>query len=111
MIGFSFFDIILCMKETTKDKILNAVFIGVALVIVVIGLAHLTPTLKRYYALKDKEASVDAEIASTRRETSDYADRTRRFNSDSEQVEAVARQNHRVYPGEVVFVFEDKDAR
>ena len=90
------------MKETTKDKILNAVFIGVALVIVVIGLAHLTPTL---------ESAVDAEIASMRRETSDYADRTRRFNSDSEQVEAVARQNHRVYPGEVVFVFEDKDAR
>ena len=99
------------MKETTKDKILNAIFIGVALVIVVIGLAHLTPTLKRYYALKDKEAQVDGEIASTRRESAEYADRTRRFNSDSEQVEAVARQNHRVYPGEVVFVFEDKISR
>jgi hypothetical protein len=30
-----------------------------------------------------------------------------RFKSSSEQVEAVARQDHRVYPGEVVYKFPE----
>ena len=40
------------------------------------------------------------EIASIR-------ERQRRFNTDREFVEMLARQNRRVYPGEIVFVFED----
>ena len=35
----------------------------------------------------------------------------KRFKTKKEQVEAVARQDHRVYPGEVVFVFPDKDKK
>ena len=109
MFFIKLFDIIRNMKESTKLKILNSIAIGVCLLIVVGGLAHLAPTLKRYYALKDKEASIDEEIARTKREITEYSDKTRRFNSNSEQVESIARQNHRIYPGEVVFVFEDKD--
>lgn len=31
----------------------------------------------------------------------------RRFNTDREFVESLARQNRRVFPGELVFVFDD----
>ena len=41
-----------------------------------------------------------AEIAAIR-------EKQRRFNTDREFVEALARQNRRVYPGELVFIFDD----
>ena len=34
-------------------------------------------------------------------------DKQNRFNTDREFVESLARQNRRVFPGELVFVFDD----
>jgi ABC-type amino acid transport substrate-binding protein len=57
------------------------------------GVAFVNAFLKQ---IEEKKA----EIAAIR-------EKQRRFNSDREFVEALARQNRRVYPGELVFIFDE----
>lgn len=99
------------MKENTKDKIYTFSTVGVILVILAVGIFNWLPVLRQYFGLKEKEMSVIAEIEDVNRENNDYSERIRRFQSQSDQVESVARQDHRVYPGEVVYVFPENDKR
>ena len=45
------------------------------------------------------------------RKTAELVEKQRRFQTDREFVESIARQNHRVYPGELVFLFPEQDRR
>lgn len=111
MFFFSLFDIILIMKENTKDKIYTFFTVFVIAIILVVGIINWWPVLKRQSSLKERKAALEAEIEEVRKENLEKSESIKRFKTKKEQVEAVARQDHRVYPGEVVFVFPDKDKK
>ena len=46
-------------------------------------------------------------IDEKRAEIAEIKTKQNRFNTDREFVETLARQNRRVFPGELVFVFDD----
>ena len=94
------------MKEETKDAIFTFATALIVLSIVVAGAIRVWPRLGWYKSLKSQIATREAEIARVERETTALEEKVRRFDTDKAFVEAVARQNRRVYPGELVFVFE-----
>ena len=57
--------------------------------------------------LAEEKARIQRRIDEKRAEIAAIKAKQRRFNTDREFVETLARQNRRVYPGELVFVFED----
>ncbi len=97
------------MKEETKDRICTLFTLAVIALIVAGGIAKTYPRYGQYRALKRQIAECEAKIAQTEKETNQLNENVRRFGTDREFVESVARQNRRVYPGELVFVFEDGD--
>jgi cell division protein FtsB len=48
-----------------------------------------------------------AQIEAKQRQIAKLSENQRRFRSDPDFVESIARQNRRVFPGELVFIFED----
>ena len=77
-------------------------------VIFVGGLLLVWPNYQRGRALRAQNAELAAQIDRKRLEISDLIENQKRFKTDSDFLEQIARQNHRVYPGELVFIFEDK---
>jgi len=77
------------------------------LLIVGIGSTMAYPSFKRGQALKRQEADLQRRIDRKKQEIAVLQDNQRRFKSDADFVEAIARQNRRVFPGELVFIFED----
>jgi cell division protein FtsB len=99
------------MKEETKIQFANW-FAGALVVLVLgFGVAKLAPKYRQFVSLRGQVAEREAKIAECRRKTAEINEMQRRFETDSEFVESIARQNHRVYPGEIVFVFDGKERR
>lgn len=94
------------MNDGIREKALRYLTIGILAVIVVGGLVLTYPNYRRSVALKRENAQLQERIEAKKREIEVLRDYQRRFRSDSDFVEQIARQNHRVYPGELVFVFE-----
>ena len=76
--------------------------------IVIGGLVMVYPTYRRGQALKAQNAELQAKIDGKKREISQLTENQRRFRTDADFVESIARQNRRVFPGERVFVFGDE---
>ncbi|MBR2983060.1 MAG: septum formation initiator family protein [Kiritimatiellae bacterium] len=76
--------------------------------IVIGGLVMVYPTYRRGQALKAQNAELQAKIDGKKREISQLTENQRRFRTDADFVESIARQNRRVFPGELVFVFGDE---
>ncbi len=88
------------------DKFLR-VFAGLAVIGVLVGgVMTVWPKLSRVRGLERQRQQALAEIEAKNREIAQLRENQRRFREDPDFVEAIARQNHRVFPGEVVFVFE-----
>ena len=81
--------------------------ISMLLVIVVVGLVTAYPQYRNSRSLKQREADLQAQIEAKQKEIAKLIENQRRFSSDADFVESIARQNRRVFPGELVFVFED----
>lgn len=71
------------------------------------GLAIAYPTWRRSKMLRVQEAQLKVEIEEKRREIEHFVENQRRFKTDRDFVETIARRNRRVFPGELVFVFDD----
>jgi len=95
------------MTDGIRDKFMKYVTLAIILVVMVIGGMTAYPTWQRGKSLQKEEAELRARIAEKNREIARLKDYQNRFRADAEFVESIARQNHRVYPGELVFVFED----
>ena len=95
------------MQEGFKDKFLRFFTVVLVLAILVGGLAAAWPNYVRRNSLKAQDAALAASIEEKKREIARLQDFQRRFKTDRDFVESIARQNHRVYPGELVFLFED----
>ncbi len=99
------------MKDETKDKIYTALTVALVLLVLAGGLVKAYPRYSQYRALKAKVAAIEAKASETVRKTAELVEKQRRFQTDREFVESIARQNHRVYPGELVFLFPEQDRR
>lgn len=77
-------------------------------VIIVGGLLLVWPNYQRGRALRVQNAELAAQIDRKRLEITSLVENQKRFKTDSDFLEQIARQNHRVYPGELVFIFEDR---
>ena len=94
------------MNEGLKDKIARHLTYAALLLIVVGGTVMMYPNYRRSEALKRQNAELQERIDEKKREIAQLMDYQRRFRTDADFVETIARQNHRVFPGELVFIFE-----
>jgi cell division protein FtsB len=99
------FDIITDVQDI-KDRFMRWFTVFLIAVIVIGGTVMVYPSYIRGRALKLQEAELNEQILAKKREISSLMDYQRRFRSDPDFVEKIARQNHRVFPGELVFVFD-----
>lgn len=94
------------MNESLKDKIARYLTYAALLLIIVGGAVMMYPNYRRSEALKQQNAELQERIDEKKREIAQLLDYQRRFRTDADFVETIARQNHRVFPGELVFIFE-----
>lgn len=95
------------MTEGFKDKVAQTVTIALLVLIGVGGALCVWPTYLRGRSLKRQNAELERKIEEKKREIARLIDYQRRFKTDPDVVERIARQNNRVYPGELVFIFDD----
>jgi len=88
------------------DRVFQVFFVLAFAAIVLAGAAVCWPNYRRAQALDVKRAETNARIDEKMREIAAVREKQRRFNSDRDFVESLARENRRVYPGELVFVFD-----
>ena len=94
------------MNGSLKDKVAGYLTIAVLLLIIVGGVVMMYPNYRRSEALKKQNAELQERIDEKKREIARLLDYQRRFRTDADFVETIARQNHRVFPGELIFIFE-----
>lgn len=96
------------MSESLRDKTIRYLTYFVLTLIVVVGVAMMYPDYRRSQSLKRQNAELQKQIENRKREIDKLMENQQRFKTDADFVEKIARQNHRVFPGELVFIF-DKD--
>ena len=94
------------MPEDLKDRIIRYVTYTAILAIFVGGVCCIYPTYLEIESLKRENANLTERIEEKKREIAELKDYQRRFSTDPDFVEQIARKNRQVYPGELVFVFE-----
>ena len=94
------------MNNDLKEKVVKALTVMTLTLIVVIGAVFMYPNYRRGQSLKQENAALQAEIDRRKKEIEVLLDNQRRFRTDADFVEAIARQNHRMFPGELVFLFD-----
>jgi cell division protein FtsB len=94
------------MKDGVKLKIMRILTLALVIIIIAAGFVTIYPTFRQCQALKQKDAELQEEIDAKRRILEKFAENQRRFENDPEFVEAIARRDRRVFPGELVFVFD-----
>ena len=95
------------MTEGFQSKFMRCVVYAFLFVIIGGGLSMMYPSFCRRQDLKRRDAEMQERIEAKQREIATLKDNQRRFRSDKDFVESIARQNRRVFPGELVFIFED----
>lgn len=95
------------MAEGMKERFLKWFTWSLLALILGGGLFMAYPSFRRGQALKCQDAELQERIEAKKCEIAGLIENQRRFRSDADFVETIARQNRRVFPGELVFVFED----
>ena len=96
------------MNETFKEKALSFLTAGVLLLIVVGGLVVIYPNYRRSESLKRQNAELQERIERKKAEIAKFKENQERFRRDRDFVELIARQDRRVFPGELVFTFDSE---
>ena len=94
------------MSKELKERAIRILTGCVLLLIVIGGLVLMYPDYRRAESLKRQNAELEQMIERKKREIALLVDNQRRFRTDPDFIEMIARQNHRVFPGELVFTFE-----
>ena len=89
------------------QKILHVLIVAGFVGIVAFGGMSSFPKYRQANYLNAERERILQRIEEKTREINEIRARQRRFNTDREFVEQLARQNRRVFPGELVFVFDD----
>ncbi len=88
-------------------SLLKLLFFAAFVAIVVTGVTISYPKYRRAQDLRAEHARILKQIDEKKAEIAAIREKQRRFNTDREFVESLARQNRRVYPGELVFIFDE----
>ena len=96
------------MKDATKESVLKWGTTILVLLVIAFGLYFAWPDYQRRKQLIRQEAELMAQIEEKKQEIAELKEKQRRFQTDPDFIEAIARQNGRVYPGELIFLY-DKD--
>ena len=91
---------------TLFDKIFQTLFFFSFGAIVVAGVCFCLPKLDKAQGLASERDRIMQRISARQAEIDAMRENQRRFKTDREFVEMLARRNHRLFPGEVVFVFD-----
>jgi len=88
------------------DKIFQTLFFVCFGAIVVSGVVLSLPKWHKAHDLGIERDRIMQKITARQAEIDAMRENQRRFKTDREFVEMLARKNHRLFPGEVVFVFD-----
>lgn len=88
-------------------RILQVFFFLGFISIVVTGVMVSYPKYRQASGLASERERILRRIDEKNREIAEIRAKQRRFNTDREFVETLARRNRRVFPGELVFIFDD----
>ena len=94
------------MRDGLKELFVKCLTGFLLALIVVGGLVMTYPNYRRSESLRRQNADLQAQIDRKKAEIARLVENQRRFRTDSDFVEAIARQNNRVFPGEIVFILE-----
>jgi len=94
------------MNDSFKARVASILTYSLLAVIVIGGLMLMYPDFRRSEALKRTNEGLQERIDDKKREIAKLIENQRRFRTDADFVETIARQNHRVFPGELVFIVE-----
>ena len=94
------------MNDSFKERFVRILTVCVLLLIVVGGLVMMYPNYRRAQSLRRENAELQEMIDGKKREIATLIENQRRFKADKDFVELIARQNRRVFPGELVFTFD-----
>lgn len=89
------------------DKICQVLFIFAFVAVIAAGIMLSYPKYRQVQGLSRERDQIRRRIAEKSREIAEIKDRQRRFTTDREFVESLARENRRVFPNELVFVFNN----
>ena len=89
------------------DKFSKYVFIVLFIGIVVGGVMAARPLYIRKQGLTQQKERILQLVEEKKAEIAELKEQQRRFYVDRDFVEKLARRNRRVYPGELVFIFDD----
>lgn len=89
------------------DKLFQGLFFVIFVVIVGTGMMITLPKYHQAAGLEQAKADLQRRIDLKTAEIAAVREKQNRFRTDREFVEGIARENRRVFPGEVVFVFEN----
>jgi cell division protein FtsB len=95
------------MNDSFKERFAGLLTIVIVGIIVVAGVISAWPSVLCWQGLKRQNAELTFKIDEKKREIAKLIENQRRFRTDPDFVETIARQNNRVFPGELVFIFED----
>ena len=95
------------MKDGFKEMLWRMLTMSLIAVILAIGAFSVWPTYSNGLALKRQDAELSRRIEEKKREIAKLIEYQKRFKTDPDLVERIARQNGRVYPGELVFIFDE----
>ena len=96
------------MTDSWKDKFVKWFTLVLVAAVFVGGLLIAWPTYRRGQDLRRADEDLSARIEAKRAEISKLIENQKRFKTDPDFVEHIARQNHRVFPGELVFLFNEE---
>ena len=94
------------MQNELKEKILSILTTCVLALVVIGGSVMIYPNYRRSESLKRQNAELQETIDRKKREIALLEEKQRRFRTEADFVEMIARQNRRVFPGELVFTFD-----
>ena len=89
------------------DKLFQGLFFVIFDAIVVTGLMITLPKYRQAAGLEQEKAELDRRIDLKNQEIAAVREKQNRFRTDREFVEGLARENRRVFPGELVFQFDN----
>ena len=94
------------MNEQLREKVFRVFTACVLMLIIIGGLVMMYPDYRRAESLKRQNAELKETIERKKRKVATLIENQRRFRVDADFVEMIARQNRRVFPGELVFTFD-----
>lgn len=95
------------MKDNTREKVFKFCAFLIVITILAGGGFMIRHPLQRRSGLEARDRELAESIETKRQEIAKLLENQRRFKTDSDFIETIARQNRRVFPGELIFIFQD----